>query len=164
MRFYQKIGINIFSPSAGCSEMITSKIVHRTGLADSVLFCEADDGRPCYKCTKCLRKMLELNYHGHKVDFSTFNENYIRRFLSSRPLYFAHIFIETIKRGNNVPKYMVDSVRDIIHIDTDFLHRVYTKSFNYYPEAIKDEIISRLSAYADLMTEEDDKILENWGI
>ena len=60
MNFYNHIGLNIFSPTAGCSELITSKIVYKHKLSDKVLFCEINEGKPCFKCIKCLRKILEL--------------------------------------------------------------------------------------------------------
>jgi len=113
MRFYNHIGINIFSPIAGCSELITSKIVHTHNLSNKVLFCEANQGNPCFKCVKCLRKILELKPHGYNHDFNSFNKQFIIKNLSKRPLYFSHIFIHTIKNNQDIPHYLKKLIKDI---------------------------------------------------
>ena len=87
-RFFDEIGLRAFSPVAGCSELITSKIVHRNNLSSEVLFCESSDGRPCYKCTKCFRKMLGLGYSGYSIQkksWEDYDEREIIDFLKKRP-------------------------------------------------------------------------------
>ena len=162
MRFYTNIGINIFSPIAGCSELITSKIVFNNNLSDEVLFCESREGYPCHKCTKCLRKLLELNLHGYNHDFNTFVEKDMTLFLKKRPLYFSNTLIETIN-NQNVPVYMKESISDLIHLNTNLFHKIYSKSFIYFPEDIRNTIIQSLLKYADIMTEEDELYLEQWN-
>ena len=163
-RFYNHIGLNMFSPTGGCSELITSKIIYRNNLADKVLYCERDKGSPCYKCTKCLRKGLQLKLHNYNYNFDSFDQNFITKFLQGRPLYFAHIFIHTIKNLDNIPSYLKESINNITHIDTNCFTKIYTKSFKYFPEDIKERIINELTKYADLMTEEDENYLENWDM
>ena len=70
-------------------------------------------------------------------------------------------FIETIK-GQDVPAYMKDSVRDLIHVKTDLFHRIYSKSFIYFPQDIKTRVIQELQKYAELMTDEEEHYLEKW--
>jgi hypothetical protein len=164
MNFYNHIGLNIFSPTAGCSELITSKIVYKHKLSDKVLFCEINEGKPCFKCIKCLRKILELKLCGFEYNFDNFNEKFIINFLMKRPLYFAHIFIETIKNNHEIPPYLKESIKDIIHIETSLFHKIYSKSFIYFPEDIKDEIINKLKKYAEIMDEEEEQYLENWDL
>jgi len=165
IRFYNKIGFNMFSPMAGCSELITAKIVSNYNLQDKVLYCELNKGLPCNLCTKCFRKQLELTYHGYdKFDFNNFDKNIITTLLSKRPLFMTHIFIETIKNNKNLPDYFFETVKDLSHIQTDLFNRIYSKSFIYFPEDIKDKLISELTKYADLMTEEEEKYLESWDL
>lgn len=164
MRFYNNIGINVFSLTAGCSELITSKIVFDHKLSDKVLFCQSNKGYPCYKCKKCFRKLLELKLHGYNYDFTSFNEQYITSFLNTRPLYFGNIFIETIKKISDIPLYIKESINDIIHIKSDLFHKINSKSFIYFPEDIKDRLIHELSKYANIMSEEEELYLESWNI
>ena len=164
VRFYNHIGLNMFSPTAGCSELITSKIVYKHKLSDKVLFCEGNKGRPCFKCTKCLRKMLELKIHGFKCNFDSFNEKNMVNFFTKRPLFCAHEFIETIKNNQNIPPYLKESIKDIIHIETSLFHKIYSKSFIYFPEDIKDKIINELTKYAEIMNKEEEQYLENWDL
>jgi len=162
IRFYNKIGLNIFSPTAGCSELITSKILDEFNLANKVLYCEQDNGKPCHKCTKCLRKVLELNYHGNNLSYEKFNKDNITSFLKTRPLYFSNVFIETIK-NNKLPEYIKSSINDLQHINTQYFNKIYSKSFIYFPEDIKEMLIERLSKYADIMSEDENKYLESWN-
>lgn len=164
IRFYNHIGLNMFSPTAGCSELITSKIVYNHNLSDKVLFCEANKGNPCFKCTKCLRKLLELKTHGFKHDFNSFNKDYITKFLINRPLFCSHIFISTIKKLDDIPPYLKESIKDLLHIESDLFNKIYSKSFIYFPEDIKDRLITELTKYAEIMNEEEEKYLENWDI
>ena len=167
IRFYKHIGVNIFSPVAGCSELITSKIICKNNLENTVLFCEANKGYPCYKCTKCLRKMLEFKYNNSDYihsNFLGFNETYISTFLLKRPLYFGHIFIETIKNIDSLPAYIKDCISDVINVKTDYCNKIYSKSFIYFPEEIRERIINRLKEYADIMSEEEEKCVENWDM
>lgn len=163
-RFYNNIGINTFSPTAGCSELITSKIIVKHKLEDKVLYCELDNGYPCHKCTKCFRKILELKLHGYSYDMNKFNENLITTFLKKRPLYASNTFIETIKNIEDIPLYIKESIHDIIDVKTDLFLKIYSKSFNYFPVDIKDRLINELVKYADIMTEEEEKYLESWDM
>ena len=42
--------------------------------------------------------------------------------------------------------------------------RIYTKSFDYFPDEIKSEIINSLLMYAERMSNEDEYCVENWDI
>lgn len=164
LRFYNHIGIHMFSPIAGCSELITAKIVHTHSLSNKVLFCETNKGKPCFKCSKCLRKLLELNYHGYNYDFNTFHKNTVINILKKRPLYDNLYFIETIKNSKTLPHYMKECIKDIIHIRTDIFHKIYSKSFIYFPDTIKTKLLSKLYNYAEIMNEEEEKYIESWDM
>lgn len=164
IRFYQHIGVNIFSPVAGCSELITCKIIHQHGLSDKVLFCEMNNGKPCFKCSKCFRKITTLKYHGYEFDCNTFDPEVISTFLSKRPLYFANQFIECIKNLDDLPDIYRNTISDIIDTPTEYYNRIYTKSFVYFPEEIKDHLIERLTKYADFMTQDEEKAVEKWDM
>jgi len=170
-RFYNHIGINMFSPIAGCSELITSKIVCEHGLYDKVIYCDLNEGLPCNKCTKCLRKQLELTYHGKIFTFEQYDKQCITNFLKTQSLYFAHIFIEITKKlseqdMNPNLKWIIQQFNNVIpkNKNTSFLNNIYSKSFSYFPEKIKQKIIEQLIKYSKCMTIEDEFNLENWDI
>ena len=165
MRFFQHIGLNIFSPIAGCSELITSKIVVKDNLHTNVLYCENDNGKQCLQCTKCLRKNLEILYNGiDNIDVvNNFNKNKITEFLQKRPLYFSNVNIETIK-STNAPEYMKECISDIINTETKVFTKIYSKSFVYFPENIRQKIINKLLEYSEIMNEEEEKYLEKWNL
>jgi len=164
-RFYKNMGINLFSPISGCSELFTSKIIYQNNLHDKVLYCEINKGNPCNKCKKCLRKQLQFLYHGDtSIQFDTFDEKFITTLFQKRPLFMAHIFIETIRNNKKVPEYMREAIKDYLPIKTDLFNRIYSKSFVYFPEDIKEDIIAKLKSYADLMSEEEEKYLESWDL
>ncbi len=164
LRFYNHIGIHMFSPIAGCSELITSKIVYSHSLSKQVLFCEINKGKPCFNCSKCLRKLLELNYHGYNYNFNNFHKDTAIKILKKRPLYDNLYFIETIKHSKTIPHYMKECINDLIHIRTDIFHKIYSKSFIYFPENIKRELLTKLSKYADIMNKEEEKYIESWDM
>ena len=164
IRFYNHIGLNVFSPTAGCSELITSKIIVKNNLHNDVLFCERDKGYPCYKCLKCLRKILEFNYHGCNFKFNLFDEKFISHHLKQNLLYFIHVLKETTQQKNNTPLYIKNLYEPFKELKTNKFNKIYKKSFVYFPEDIKDILIKKLTEYADLMNEEEEKELESWDL
>lgn len=60
-KIFHGIGLDLECPCNGVSEIITSKIVHETGLTKVSSTCEYGDfGKPCMRCIKCLRKNIYL--------------------------------------------------------------------------------------------------------
>jgi hypothetical protein len=59
---------------------------------------------------------------------------------------------------------MKNAIEDYLPLKTELFNRIYSKSFVYFPEDIKDKLISELTKYADLMTEEEEKYLESWDL
>lgn len=165
--FYQKIGITIFSVVAGCSELITSKIVVKNNLELDTLFCESNAGKPCFKCTKCLRKCLTFEYNGVQLPeniWSNFQNEKIYSYLKQRPLMFAVEFLESIKHSKTVPPVLVDCVKDIIDTKTDVFTRAYTKVNFSFPEAVQGSFTERIGPYCDIMSPVDEFYLESWDM
>ena len=163
-RFYEQIGMNIISPVAGCSEIVTAKIVFSKGLSDKVLFCEKNEGHPCYKCTKCFRKCLIFACCGKSYDFGTFDQEYISNYLRQRPLPSAHVFIEVIKSNRRLPSWIHECIDDLKHIKTDLFHKAYGKSFLNFPSQSREFISNRVRYFVDTMTISDELYLENWNM
>ena len=43
-------------------------------------------------------------------------------------------------------------------------NKIYSESFAYFPREIKDMLIERLTKYAEVMNDEEEKYLENWDM
>lgn len=166
IRFYKKIGFNMFSPTGGLSSIITADIVYKHDLHLKALYCEINKGDKCHNCIKCFRKGSELLKDETKdlKYWNGFNKQNMIKQLSRRPLPYANTVVYSVKNNKNLPDYFLETVKDLSHIQTDLFNRIYSKSFIYFPEDIKDKLISELTKYADLMTEEEEKYLESWDL
>lgn len=143
--FLRKLGVTPVYITGGCSEIITSKIIYDNNLSKSVLFCEKNNGRPCYKCTKCFRKMLELTYHGETFNFNTFDKKLIEDLLKTH--YFQHIFIflcQTYKGKNNIFNFIKNKIQHLLKKNTNFCTTVYTDFYDKYDSEVKKYILDIL--------------------
>ena len=160
--FLDKIGVTPIYITGGCSEIITSKIIFENNLTKSVLFCENNNGKPCYKCTKCFRKLVELTYHGADFNFNTFNKEFISKFLKSR--YFQHIFIflcQNYRGDNEIFKFLRNELKEILDKETKFCNKVYSEFYNKYDPTIKEFIINLLKKNNfEIMNDNDVKCLK----
>lgn len=166
IRFYNHIGLNMFAPTAGLSSIITADIVYKHDLHLKALYCENIKGNKCHNCIKCFRKGSEL-LNDKTKDFeywSNYNKQNMIKELSIRPLPYANTVIYSVNNNNNLPDYFLETIKDLSHIKTDLFKRIYSKSFIYFPEDIKDRLITELTKYAEIMNEEEEKYLENWDI
>ena len=59
---------------------------------------------------------------------------------------------------------MKNAIEDIINVETSLFNKIYTKSFRYFPETLKDEIIKRLLQHADTMSDIEEAYLEKWDM
>ena len=51
-----------------------------------------------------------------------------------------------------------------VDIETSLFNNIYAKSFQYFPDDIKDHIIERLSSVATIMSPDEEQYLEKWDI
>ena len=187
--FYKKIGLHMFSPILGCSELVSAKIVYKNNLGNKVLYCEKKDGFPCFQCFKCFRKTLQLAYHGLPIQFDHYDEKSITYFLTTRPIdnrlpnknprkntctmpivqgsaFLTNIdnILESLKKVKSVPSYMGKCVIDLLPLNTSLFNKIYKKSFDTFPEELKKSLEIELSKYGDFMNEEEEKYLENYDL
>ena len=64
----------------------------------------------------------------------------------------------------NIFLYLDDAISDVRDIETSLFNNIYAKSFQYFPDDIKDHIIERLSSVATIMSHDEEKYLEKWDI
>ena len=160
--FLNKVGLKPIYITGGRSEILTSKIIYEHKLSRTVLFCENNNGKPCHKCTKCFRKMLELTYHGEDFNFNTFNKEYISKFLKNPLLQHIFIFLCNNYNGTNeIFKFVRDELKEILDKETEFCNKVYSDIYNKYDPSIKEFIINLLKKNNfDIMDDNDIKSLK----
>lgn len=163
--FLKKIGLLPVYITGGCSEMLSSKIIFEKKLSQKVLFCERNNGKPCRKCTKCFRKMLELVCHGENFNFDSFDKNSINKLLKSK--YFMNVFIymcNNYKGDNKIFDHVRKELKNELCKETSFCERVYTDFYNKYDIEIKNFIINQLQkSNFDTMDDNDIKSLKNFN-
>lgn len=161
---YRLIGIELVSPLIGCSELMTSKIVYNHNLYKDVLFCQRDNGKQCYKCDKCFRKMLQFSYHGNIQKTGYWNQFPYDSTLINWPLFHGHIYMECIKKLKNLPFECYKYTDDLKSMNTSQFNKIYPESFDYLPEDIKWLIMSRLTDHFQIMNDSEIKIIKNQNV
>lgn len=67
LRLFAEIGLPVFSPISGLTEISLTKIISRTypKWLSKITYCIKDNGRNCHKCWKCFRRQVIINYILH---------------------------------------------------------------------------------------------------
>lgn len=99
----------------------------------------------------------------HFLIFSIFDKEYVKNFLTTRPLYCGNTIIEIIKNIDDISEYFKEAISDI-NKETYYFNKVYGKSFDYFPPNIKQMLIERLLNYVDIMNDCDVKKLKTWNL
>lgn len=162
---FEAIGLPMFSPVTGVSEMQTMNQSTRLLKQDQVVYCMKNDGSACHKCSKCFRRDVIRTFINptHFCDWNPYNTEEIHTFLTKRPLYFGHIFSSAFSLKPGVfPDWMLEKTEDIPVVETDWTMRVYTDSFLLCPEEWREFISTRVLQFIDPMTESDKEQLRGW--
>lgn len=163
---FEAIGLAMFSPVTGVSEMQTMKLSISLLNDNQVVYCMEDNGSTCNKCSKCFRKdvirtFIDVN---HIVDWDNYNNQKIHNFLSKRPLYFGHIFSSaTSLKPELFPSWVLEKIKGVPKIKTDWIMRSYTESFLLCPEKWRSYVSNRVSKYIEEMTDSDKLELQKWN-
>jgi len=160
-KLFSDIGLDLYQPVAGCSEIINMHIVQEMnwdGWAQSCLR-STKPGEVCGRCWKCFRKNSLLG-----IPFQFAGE--IETFLSKRPLKQAVSTLYSIQKGGiseqgvNISDKFPD-LKPLLSRDFDFLNRYYQPSIDLLPARYRYFSKKRLSKFAKPMTSEDTSNLEN---
>lgn len=151
---FNNIGLSIYQPVAGCSEVINQHIVAQNGLLDYAQSCLRSDipGVPCGACWKCFRKNTLA---GHEFKFS----KEIDTFLQKRPLKQAASTLYSIQKLRNHSSYdeIVSKSRDfnsLLEKDYSYLESHHEGALNLLPEKYRRFTSIRIAKYCDAMTTE----------
>ena len=158
---FEKVGLHLYQPVAGCSEIINLEIVKRIGYDGWAQSClrSKKGGEVCSKCWKCFRKNSLLG-----VPFEYAGE--IEKFLQKRPLKQAASTLYAIqkngfsKNGVNIVTKLED-IRHLLEIDFEWMERYYAPSLELLPPRYKHFTKKKLENYSSQMSEEDIKKLQS---
>jgi hypothetical protein len=158
---FSSIGLDIYQPVAGCSEVINMNIVQANnwdGWAQSCLRSNIP-GKVCERCWKCFRKNSLLG-----LEFQFAGE--IETFLSARPLKQTASTIYSIQKGGVSKKgiKIIDKFPDLeslISLNFDFLSRYYPPANELLPTRYRAFTEKRLAQYAKSMTASDIEFLHS---
>ena len=168
-KLFNKIGIDLFFPTAGLSEVSTSKISNNFSISKYVRSCmRGKKDEPCKKCIKCFRKLtldkalLKEGVNSKELMNNLQNNEVVRNLYSN------------IKH-ENVYRYIVEQLKPNdftlalgkrINIDNEntlWMERWYHKSINLVPIKYQKQYQENLHNYINDMNTKDIYFVENWG-
>jgi len=138
---FSYLGIPLFQPVAGCSEILNNKIVNENNFGDYATSClrSTNPGELCNKCWKCFRK-------------NTFNDlpwemsREISTFLGKRPLKqgIATLYaLQMISKNESIPEEAQD-LAELMGENFDFLHNYWMPSLELLPSKYRHQVEKNL--------------------
>jgi len=149
--------LNIFILSMSCiSEITAAELVIKNNMCEKLEFCYFASRKRCNRCTKCLRKFLELSLFEEKylkeIDKFDLSDSQFINFFNVDWLYFGDCFKfcvdNLIERGilsENILK-LKSYIEKYDISDVSFLRKYYEEDLDYmrFPEELKTIIINNL--------------------
>ncbi len=171
------VGLYLSKPVSAVTEIGTSTIVKKAGLNKVATSCQFGSmNKPCMKCFKCFRKyMMSSTVNNTKLDKKII-DNFIKLravqdyFLSSPPVYFQHILMYAFTRldCSEQPKIFQLFRKKVLltGVSVDWCDKSYNKSLKYYipDKKLRNFVVDKLSNFVNPMSDEDQKIFENWDL
>ena len=162
---FNAVGLPMFSPVCGASEYLTMNLsLDRVRTGDAV-YCMEQDGRPCFKCSKCFRRDMirAVVDPDHRPNWKPYDRVGIHAFLSVRPLYFGHIFSFARDRAEGLPSFITSRLRDVQAIKSDWPLRVHARTFEFCDPGWDGVIRERVLEHLDPMEPEHVADLQSWN-
>lgn len=146
---FEKVGIPLVQVTGGISEISNTKILMENNLIDMPVWCNINDGDNCHKCWKCFRRDTILNY----LKYKNYDDEYWERYnnqniinnLNKKPLYFGHIFKETLKELNHID--WIKGITDEIPESSEFVNHVHEPSLEIIPGELRNMVKNRIIKY-----------------
>lgn len=161
--FLKDLGILFVYPLIGCSEILSSKIVYENHVQDYIIYCDkGKNNSACHKCNKCLRKNLELCYHGKKYSKNYF-KNYENTYnLIKKSNFFINIFIFKNKNYYADKSPELYDYRKKYSYNTNWCDKIYTPLYLENTDKIYKIILTKLKKYAKPMNHNEEIKLLNY--
>tara|TARA_X000000368_G_scaffold417414_1_gene413746 strand:+ start:1239 stop:2738 length:1500 start_codon:yes stop_codon:yes gene_type:complete len=126
------LGIPIYQPVAGCSEIVNNTIVNKNGYKGFATSCLRSNvaGKTCNTCWKCFRKNIF-----NKLDWNMSPE--ISKFLSKRPLKQGIATLYALQMMYNQKQEVPEEANDLIplmKVDLNFLNHYWSPSLELLPQ------------------------------
>ena len=153
---FNTIGIPLFSPVDGLSEIGTMKLS-----LDALREGNVDYGSEETKCFR--RDLIRLLWDDNfEMDWDGYKTEKIQDFLRKRPLYYGNIF--SYAASNNIgPDWFLDSISDVQRIHTDWPRKYYTKALDLCPEGWVSRVAPPVIRNMELMSENEMEELFSWN-
>ena len=156
---FASVGLELYQPVVGCSEIINMKIVNDTGWEGWAQSClrSKRPGKVCGRCWKCFRKNTLLG-----LPFEYAGE--IEKFLGKRPLKQGASTLYSIQRGGVSKEGVVivdkfPDLKPLLELDLDFLNRYIPSSIDLLPARYRRFTEKKLSEYCEQMSTHDLELL-----
>ena len=158
---FESIGLPLYQPVAGCSEVVNLDIVVAAGWDGWAQSClrSTKGGQVCGACWKCFRKNTLQG-----TPFSLSDE--IRKFLTKEPLKQAASTLYSIQRigpsleGSDI-KTSFPHLTPMLERDWSFLERYHDEALEMVPKKYRSFTRSRLQRYAAPMNKKDIELLSS---
>jgi len=148
---FSYLGIPIYQPVAGCSEIVNNTIVNKSGYEGLATSClrSTIPGETCDSCWKCFRKNI---FNNLKWEMSP----EISTFLTKRPLKQGIATLLALQMLHKLNRQLPDEVDDLIPLmskDLGFLNKYWGQSIDLLPrkyQKITKEKLSQMIPEMDI--------------
>lgn len=173
---FEAVGLPISLPTAGLSEVVTSRIAadHLARWAPQSCV-RGSASRPCGRCFKCFRKtVLEASLSRSAVPethFETALESAeVKRKISDVPVHHEGVLAYSL---HNMAPNKHPLAETLTRMTTStmehgaglsMLERHYSPAIDYVPSHLRESLLRRIHAVAPPMSSEEEHLLQNWNL
>jgi len=161
---FESVGLALYQPVAGCSEVINMKIAVQQGWSGWAQSClrSSKEGIGCGKCWKCFRKNTLIG-----LPFSMSNE--IETFLSKTPLKQAASTLYSIQKNETSSEGIIitkkfSHLKPFIALDLSFLQYYHKSAMELIPDKYRKFTEDKLAQFALPMTTSNTAKLKKFDI
>ncbi len=171
---FEAIGLPICLPTSGLSEVITTKIAGQSSwFSQSCVRGTADT--PCGRCFKCFRKpIIDSAVFGHKLPAKHFDAAYesneIKRRLLEAPIHHENVMAFSIHNtkcdDHPVLRALRQKTEPLMNYadNLKFMDKLFPRGTDYVPKFLRDEVSTKIAAFAPEATNDEINIIKNWEI
>ena len=153
---FNTIGIPLFSPVDGLSEIGTMKLSLKALKEGNVDY--GDEETKCFR-RDLIRYLWDKNF---KMNWESYRSEKIFNFLEKRPLYYGNIF--AYAASNNIgPSWFQESISDVQKIHTDWPKKYYTRALDLCPQGWISKIAPPIIKNLELMNKEEIEEFYSWN-